>query len=218
MGFKQILRIGGLCLGKTCLCPCVALVGGSGVPPAGFIKVLRHAEPLLIQPAYLSLPLSVALLGSSVVPLHSLLIVGIKAAAVLVDIANLSLCVSVALFTGFGVELKRLGVVLCNTGIAAEIIIAESLLSLHVAGIGKGLYTVKSLRVKLLCGSGDHRGLSLGLAFSGDFGSSLFGGGSIVGLGKDSLNIAVGKAVLDDGTVIEVRDFPGFAEKVENKW
>ena len=27
-----------------------------------------------------------------------------------------------------------------------------------------------------------------------------------------------GKAVLDDETVIEVRDFPGFAEKVENKW
>ena len=27
-----------------------------------------------------------------------------------------------------------------------------------------------------------------------------------------------GSAVLDDGTVIEVRDFPGFAEKVENKW
>ena len=27
-----------------------------------------------------------------------------------------------------------------------------------------------------------------------------------------------GKAMLDDGTVIEVRDFPGFAEKVENKW
>ena len=27
-----------------------------------------------------------------------------------------------------------------------------------------------------------------------------------------------GKAVLDDGTVIEVMDFPGFAEKVENKW
>lgn len=27
-----------------------------------------------------------------------------------------------------------------------------------------------------------------------------------------------GKAVLDDGTVIEVEDFPGFAEKVENKW
>ena len=27
-----------------------------------------------------------------------------------------------------------------------------------------------------------------------------------------------GKAVLDDGTVIEVLDFPGFAEKVENKW
>lgn len=27
-----------------------------------------------------------------------------------------------------------------------------------------------------------------------------------------------GKAVLDDGTVIPVRDFPGFAEKVENKW
>ena len=27
-----------------------------------------------------------------------------------------------------------------------------------------------------------------------------------------------GKAVLDDGTVIHVRDFPGFAEKVENKW
>ena len=23
---------------------------------------------------------------------------------------------------------------------------------------------------------------------------------------------------LDDGRVIEVRDFPGFAEKVENKW
>ena len=27
-----------------------------------------------------------------------------------------------------------------------------------------------------------------------------------------------GKAVLDDGTVITVRDFIGFAEKVENKW
>ena len=27
-----------------------------------------------------------------------------------------------------------------------------------------------------------------------------------------------GEAVLDDGTVIEVKDFPGFAEKVENKW
>lgn len=27
-----------------------------------------------------------------------------------------------------------------------------------------------------------------------------------------------GKAVLDDGTVINVKDFPGFAEKVENKW
>ena len=27
-----------------------------------------------------------------------------------------------------------------------------------------------------------------------------------------------GKAVLDDGRVIEVKDFPGFAEKVENKW
>ena len=27
-----------------------------------------------------------------------------------------------------------------------------------------------------------------------------------------------GKAVLDDGRVIEVRDFPGFAEKVINKW
>lgn len=27
-----------------------------------------------------------------------------------------------------------------------------------------------------------------------------------------------GKAVLDDGKVINVRDFPGFAEKVENKW
>ena len=27
-----------------------------------------------------------------------------------------------------------------------------------------------------------------------------------------------GKAILDDGTVIEVKDFPGFAEKVENKW
>ena len=27
-----------------------------------------------------------------------------------------------------------------------------------------------------------------------------------------------GRAVLDDGRVIEVKDFPGFAEKVENKW
>jgi hypothetical protein len=27
-----------------------------------------------------------------------------------------------------------------------------------------------------------------------------------------------GKAVLDDGQVIQVKDFPGFAEKVENKW
>ena len=27
-----------------------------------------------------------------------------------------------------------------------------------------------------------------------------------------------GKAVLDDGSVIEIKDFPGFAEKVENKW
>ena len=27
-----------------------------------------------------------------------------------------------------------------------------------------------------------------------------------------------GKAVLDDGSVIRVQDFPGFAEKVENKW
>lgn len=27
-----------------------------------------------------------------------------------------------------------------------------------------------------------------------------------------------GKAVLDDGSVINVKDFPGFAEKVENKW
>ncbi len=27
-----------------------------------------------------------------------------------------------------------------------------------------------------------------------------------------------GKAVLDDGTVLEISDFPGFAEKVENKW
>ena len=27
-----------------------------------------------------------------------------------------------------------------------------------------------------------------------------------------------GKAVLDDGRVIQVKDFPGFAEKVENKW
>ena len=27
-----------------------------------------------------------------------------------------------------------------------------------------------------------------------------------------------GKAVLDDGTVLEIRDFFGFAEKVENKW
>ena len=27
-----------------------------------------------------------------------------------------------------------------------------------------------------------------------------------------------GKAVLDDGTVLEIKDFFGFAEKVENKW
>ncbi|MBQ9734152.1 MAG: DUF2804 family protein, partial [Clostridia bacterium] len=27
-----------------------------------------------------------------------------------------------------------------------------------------------------------------------------------------------GKAVLDDGTVLEVKDFFGFAEKVKNKW
>ena len=27
-----------------------------------------------------------------------------------------------------------------------------------------------------------------------------------------------GKAVLDDGTVIEVKDMLGFAEKVRNKW
>ena len=27
-----------------------------------------------------------------------------------------------------------------------------------------------------------------------------------------------GRAVLDDGTIVEVKDFPGFAEKVENKW
>ena len=27
-----------------------------------------------------------------------------------------------------------------------------------------------------------------------------------------------GKAILDDGKVIEIKDFPGFAEKVENKW
>ncbi len=27
-----------------------------------------------------------------------------------------------------------------------------------------------------------------------------------------------GKTVLDDGTVIEIRDFLGFAERVENKW
>ena len=27
-----------------------------------------------------------------------------------------------------------------------------------------------------------------------------------------------GRAVLDDGTVLQVRDMPGFAEKVENKW
>lgn len=27
-----------------------------------------------------------------------------------------------------------------------------------------------------------------------------------------------GKAVLDGGKVIEIKDFPGFAEKVENKW
>ena len=27
-----------------------------------------------------------------------------------------------------------------------------------------------------------------------------------------------GKAILDDGTVIEIKDFLGFAEKVHNKW
>ena len=27
-----------------------------------------------------------------------------------------------------------------------------------------------------------------------------------------------GKAVLDDGTVVEIKDFIGFAEKVENAW
>lgn len=27
-----------------------------------------------------------------------------------------------------------------------------------------------------------------------------------------------GKVILDDGTVIEVKDFLGFAEKVTNKW
>ena len=27
-----------------------------------------------------------------------------------------------------------------------------------------------------------------------------------------------GRAILDDGQAIEVKDFPGFAEKVENKW
>ena len=27
-----------------------------------------------------------------------------------------------------------------------------------------------------------------------------------------------GRAVLDDGTVLEIRDFFGFAEKVKNKW
>ena len=27
-----------------------------------------------------------------------------------------------------------------------------------------------------------------------------------------------GKAILDDGKVIEIKDFPGFAEKVSNKW
>ena len=27
-----------------------------------------------------------------------------------------------------------------------------------------------------------------------------------------------GKAVLDDGTVLDVKDFFGFAEKVKNKW
>ncbi len=27
-----------------------------------------------------------------------------------------------------------------------------------------------------------------------------------------------GCAILDDGTEIRVKDFPGFAEKVENKW
>ena len=36
----------------------------------------------------------------------------------------------------------------------------------------------------------------------------------------DHVNFAYedGKAVLDDGRVIEVRDFLGFAEKVMNKW
>ena len=27
-----------------------------------------------------------------------------------------------------------------------------------------------------------------------------------------------GRAVLDNGTVVEFADFPGFAEKVSNKW
>ena len=27
-----------------------------------------------------------------------------------------------------------------------------------------------------------------------------------------------GTAVLDDGTPVDIKDFPGFAEKVENKW
>ena len=27
-----------------------------------------------------------------------------------------------------------------------------------------------------------------------------------------------GKAVLDDGTALEIRELPGFAEKVMNKW
>ena len=27
-----------------------------------------------------------------------------------------------------------------------------------------------------------------------------------------------GRAILDDGTPIDIKDFPGFAEKVENKW
>ena len=26
------------------------------------------------------------------------------------------------------------------------------------------------------------------------------------------------KAILDDGTVLEIKDFTGFAEKVHNKW
>ena len=35
---------------------------------------------------------------------------------------------------------------------------------------------------------------------------------------RDLAVTVTGTATLDDGTVIRVEDFPGFAEKVENKW